>query len=114
MRAGLRLGCALMAMLLPIACLTRATALSLGQRIPADMLLALGAWVLVAIVLGAAVLLHRGWRRVAACVGCAACGLVLGASAGDPFLIAVPLAMAPMALCTLAFDAPRADEAEAA
>jgi len=108
MRSGLRLGCALTAMLLPIACLTRATSLSLSGAIPAGTMLLVGLYVLGALALGAAVLLRLGWPQVVGCVAASLAGLTLGGHVGDPFLMAVPLVTAPLALATLALDPPRA------
>lgn len=107
MRPGLRLGFALMAMLLPLACLTRATVLSWGYAIAPGVLVAIGVVVLASVVSGTLVLLWSGWRPVAASVASAAAMLAVGSAVGDPFLMAVPLAVAPLALAARALDPSR-------
>jgi hypothetical protein len=93
-------------MLLPIACLTRVTSLSLAGAVPIGTMLGVGAYVLFALSLGAAVLLRLGWLPVAGCVAASIAGFAIGGHVGDPFLMAVPIVVAPLALATLALDPP--------
>lgn len=115
MRSGIRLGCALMATLLPLACLTRITGLSFSGGIGAWEMAAVGTYALCALALGSVILLKGGWRPVLGSIGVAVLGFSLGASVDDPFLMAVPMVVAPLAAATLVLSPqPGDDGADAA